>query len=325
MARRGLIFWLILLNVGLLASCSSSGLLSSARPPVSGVGLIEPSVLPDFKHVFIIVLENKSYDKVVNSKETPYLGSLARQYGLATNYYGVTHPSLPNYLALTGGSTFNITTDCIDCTVAQPNLVDQLEQAGKSWKAYMESMPSPCFVGDAGPLYRQKHNPFIYYDSVRTNPDRCNKIVPFTQFAADLQASALPDFVWITPNMCADTHDCPLESGDGWLKTWVPQVLASPAWKDDGVLFITFDEGDHSEDDSTIGQGGHIATLAISPLAKPGYRSPVAFNHYSLLRTLEDAWHMPALGEAEYAHAMADFFTSTLMTERRSNASSIAR
>src|SRR6476661_11270806 len=144
--------------------------------------------VPAFSHIFEIVMENHETTSIIGSSSAPYINSLAQQYGVATNYYGILHPSLPNYLALTGGDTFGISSNCTDCFVNAPNLVDQLEARGKSWKAYMEDMPSPCFVGDALPLYKQKHNPFIYYDNVRNNPARCNQIVPFTQFAADVNA-----------------------------------------------------------------------------------------------------------------------------------------
>jgi phosphatidylinositol-3-phosphatase len=296
----------------LLASCAPSLSTTTLLPAAKNTPAL--STLPAFKHIFVIVMENKEYDQVIGSPSTPYLNALAQHYGLATNYYGIRHPSLPNYLALTGGSTFGITSDCIDCTVAAPNLVDQLEAAGKSWKAYIESMPSPCYVGDASPLYRQKHNPFIYYDDVRSNPARCAKVVPFTQFAADTVAKALPDFVWISPNMCNDSHDCPPAAGDTWLQTWVPAILGTQAWKDNGVLFITYDEGEHARLNSTgccqEGNGGHIATLVISPLSKPGYQSPTGYDHYSLLRTIEDTWGLPKLGGAACACAppMADFF-----------------
>lgn len=269
--------------------------------------------IPAFKHIFVIVLENKAYDQIIGNSDGSYLATLARQYALADNYYAIRHPSLPNYLAMTGGDTFGVTSDCTDCFVKGPNVVDQFEAAGKSWKAYMESMPSACFIGDAPPLYKQKHNPFIYYDSVRTNPARCNKIVPFTTFASDIQANALPNFVWITPNMCNDAHDCPISAANDWLKIWVPTILASPAWKDDGALFITFDEGEQSDGACCqYGRGGRIATLVISPLVQPGFRSNIAYDHYSLLRTIEAAWGLPPLGKANCACSptMADFFTA---------------
>jgi len=203
--------------------------------------------------------------------------------------------------------------------VAQTNLVDRLETAGKSWKAYMEGMPHPCFVGDYGDLYRQKHNPFIYYDNIRSDPVRCGKIVPFTQFATDMQANALPEFVWITPNMCNDGHDCPISATDSWLTTWVPKILGAPAWKDDGALFITFDEGVSDAGCCQDATGGKIATLVISPLlVSPGFKSDVSYDHYSLLRTITAAWGLAPLGKAncECAPTMADFFAPFPATRR---------
>ena len=272
--------------------------------------------IPAFSHVFIIMMENEAIDQILGNTNAPYINSLAQQYAVASNYYGITHPSLPNYIAAISGDTQGISSNCNNCFVDAPNIADQLEGAGKTWKAYMESMPSPCFVGDSGSLYRQKHNPFIYFDNIRNNPARCEKIVPFTQFAADLQANALPDFVWITPNMCNSIHDCSLQTGDTWLQTWVSKILAAPAWQQNGILFLTFDESNPSDDSSccVYAVGGHILTMVISPLAKPAYQSQIAYDHYSLLRTIEQAWGMPLLGKAncECSQPMADFFPANM-------------
>jgi hypothetical protein len=281
---------------------------STAQAPATGEAT---APLPVFSHVFIIVMENKEASQVVGNSSAPYLNSLAAQYARAANYYGVTHPSLPNYLALTGGSTFGIDSDCTDCFVDADNIASQLEAAGRSWKAYMESMPSACFLGSAAP-YAQKHNPFIYYDDVRTDPARCNKIVPFDQLAADLQADQVPDYVWISPNLCNDMHDCSVGTGDQWLQAWVPRILASPAWKDKGVLFITFDEGDSDRGCCAGVAGGQVDTLVISPLAQPGFTSDVAYSHYSLLHTIEAAWGLPLLGQTscDCSGPMSDFFAA---------------
>jgi phosphatidylinositol-3-phosphatase len=301
--------WLVLSLTGILVVLALGACGATGRQSVV-VNL--SAAVPAFKHVFVIVLENKAYDQIIGDNRASYLNTLAHQYALAHNYYGIRHPSLPNYLAMTGGDTFGVKIDCIDCFVDAPNLVDQLEGAGRSWKAYMESMPSPCFVGDAAPLYRQKHNPFIYYDNVRMDPARCAKIVPFTQLKTDLEANALPDFVWMTPNMCNDAHDCPVSTADAWLKTWVSAIMASPAWRDDGALFITFDEGPSSDTSGCCqyARGGRIATLVVSPLARAGYRSEVAYDHYSLLRTIESAWGLPPLANVgcDCSPIMADFF-----------------
>jgi len=265
--------------------------------------------LPAFSHIFIIVLENKEESAVIGNPAAPYLNKLATQYARATNYYGIRHPSLPNYLALTGGDTFGITNDCTDCFIDQANLAAQLEVKGLSWKAYMESMPKPCYAGDNS-QYAQKHNPFIYYDNIRNDPARCKKIVPLSELTTDLQANKLPDFVWITPNLCNDTHDCPVETGDQWLQTWVPKLLASPAWKEKGVLFITYDEGAGKKGCCKLAAGGQIVTVIISPLVQPGFQSSVPYNHYSLLRTIEEAWNLPLLGNAacDCTKSMSDFF-----------------
>jgi hypothetical protein len=308
----------------LLAACRSLMLTAVLAPALNYAAPVDkpPPLLKDsaankrevpaFKHIFIIVLENKSYSGVIGNSQAPYLNKLAETYSLATKYYGIRRPSLPNYIALTAGDTHGIVDNCETCSLAQENIVDQLEKAGRSWKAYMEDMPAPCFEGGQSGQYMRKHNPFIYFDSVRKDPQRCNKIVPFTQFAADLHASAVPDFVWITPNMCNDAHDCTLAAADLWLRNWVPRILETSAWKNDGVLFITFDEGDFPPPnyDGADGPGGHVVTVIASPLGKNHYRSKQVYNHYSLLRTIEDAWGLPALAKAQQAKAMSDFFTT---------------
>ena len=144
--------------LALLAGCASIGPQAASSPaPTAPV-----RALPNFSHIYVILMENEEQSGVIGSSAAPYINSLARQYAQASQYFGVSHPSLPNYLELLGGSTFGISSDCTDCFVNAPNLADQLDAAHKSWKAYMEDMPSPCFVGNAGD-YAQKHDPFIYF------------------------------------------------------------------------------------------------------------------------------------------------------------------
>ncbi len=290
------------------SSTAPSATLAAPSPTAGASGSPTPTRdIPKFAHIFVIVMENKEYGSVIGSSGAPYLNSLAGQYGLATNYFAIGHPSLPNYLALIGGSTFGITSDCTGCFVDKPSLVDQLEAAGKTWNAYMEGMPSPCKLGDYG-SYAQKHDPFIYFDGVRKDAARCGRIVPFDKFPIDLQAGSLPDFVWITPDLCHDAHDCPLATGDDWLKQWVPAILASPEWKAGSVLFITFDEGQGNHGCCKVAQGGRVATLVISPYGKPGFQSAQPYDHYALLRTVEDAWGLPPLEGVADIGPMADFF-----------------
>jgi acid phosphatase len=124
-------------------------------------------------HIAVLLMENEEYGDIIGSSSTPYINGLARRYSLARAMYAVSHPSLPNYLALTGGSTFGITSDCTDCSVRATSLVDQLEQRGLTWKAYMEDLPRPCFTGAGSGGYAQKHDPFAYYTRITGDPARC--------------------------------------------------------------------------------------------------------------------------------------------------------
>ncbi len=253
-------------------------------------------------------MENEESTSIIGNGAAPYLNSLAQSHGLAASYYAISHPSLPNYLALTAGSTFGISSDCTTCYVNATNVADQVEASGRSWKAYMESMPSSCYVGDAYP-YMQKHDPFIYYDDIRTNGARCAAhVVPFTQLSSDLSAGTVPNFAWITPNMCNDMHDCSIGTGDAWLANVVPGILASSAFTNGGVLFITWDEGSSSAGCCGNAFGGQVATLVIAPNTVAGLRSTTNETHYSLLRTIEDSWGLSPLGQANNATAMREYF-----------------
>ena len=247
---------------------------------------------PDPRRIAVIVLENKEYEQVIGSPQAPYLNSLARRYALAEGYFGIRHPSLPNYIAILGGSIFGIHTDCVRCHVPEANLIDQLERAGISWKGYMESMPGPCFRAKASidqtGLYAKRHNPFAYFDTVWRNPNRCAKVVPLTQLRKDMAAGKLPRFIWITPNICHDMHDCGIRAGDRFLAGLVPSLLAKLGSK--GVLFITFDEGTSNARCCDVAHGGHIPLIAAGRGARPHGRSSRFYTHYSLLRTIEESW-----------------------------------
>src|SRR3989440_3492155 len=260
------------------------------------------AAVPGFSHVFVIVMENHEYGSVIGSAAAPYANSLASTYGLATNYYGASHPSLPNYLALTAGSTFGITSDCTTCYVSATNIADQVEASGRSWKAYMEDMPSACYLGASSGNYAMKHNPFLYYTDIRNNAARCAAhVVPFAQFSADMSSGQVPSLVWITPNMCNDMHDCAVSTGDAWLGSVVPTITGSAAFRNGGVLFITFDEGSSNAGCCGSTSGGHVVTLVISPRSISRYRSGIAENHYGPLPPIEDAFRLAHLGAAASA------------------------
>jgi hypothetical protein len=242
-------------------------------------------------HVFVIVMENKEQEDVIGSPDAPYTTSLASRYASLVNSYGVTHPSLPNYLALTAGTTFGVTTNCTDCQQGGRNLVDQLEAAHVSWKAYMGGMPSACFKGAFSGRYAKKHNPFMYYRSVVASRSRCAKVVPEEQLAKDLKAARLPTFSFLTPDLCDDTHDCGVDSGDSYLKRTIPPILKVLGPR--GFLVLTYDEGS-----STKHGGGRIATVIAGPGVKRGAEPAATYDHYSTLRTIEDALRLKHLRHA---------------------------
>ena len=214
-------------------------------------------------------------------------------YGLATNYSSITHPSLPNYLAITSGSTDGISTDCnppsAGCIVNANNIATEISNSGRSWKEYAESMPSNCYMYNSG-NYVTKHNPFIYYNNIASNANNCKShVVPFSSLSTDLKnANTTPNFAFITPNICNDMHSCPISTGDKWLSQTVPMILNSPAFTSQkSLLFITWDEGYLSNN--------KVATIIAGSAAKTHYQSSVAFTHYSILHTIEYLWHLKPL------------------------------
>ena len=260
-------------------------------------------------------MENLDYSSAL---ATPGLATLADRYALATRYYGVSHPSLPNYLAMTSGSTWGVTSDCTDCYVSAPNLFDQLAAAHLSYGAYFEGMPSSCYLGpSAGVGYAGKHDPFRYYRDVRASRSLCSHLEPYPRLAALLggPAAKVPRFVWVTPDLCDDGHDCPATTAAAWLTRFVASVTKSAAWREGGALFVTWDEAEG--DDAAVvppgrvvpsGGGGRVMTLVVAPHLRRGLRVAVPYDHYSLLATVEDALGLPLLGRARTATPMAAFF-----------------
>ena len=283
----------------LLPLCAVLGARGQAAPMLPGVACADRAAAvatrpaPRLQRVVVIVMENKSCDAVIGSQDAPYLNRLARRSAFASRSFAITKPSLPNYLGLTGGSTFGITTDCTDCPVRSTNLVDQLERARISWKAYMEGMPAPCFGGVQAGRYVKRHNPFAYYVDVSSSPSRCRRVVPFAQLHADLARRSLPRFVWISPDLCHDMHSCPIGDGDRFLSRLVPSLVRSVGPK--AAIFITWDEGDDRAGCCGGAAGGQVPTIVAGPAARPGARSTVAYDHYSLLRTIEDAFGLTRL------------------------------
>ena len=343
---------------------TGSALARGAAPP--------PAPLPPIRHVFVIVLENKSFAmSFARNSRAPYLArSLPAQGALLTHYYGIGHASLPNYVAMISGQAPNEATQ-LDCPVFsefQPSvprlntdgqlpgvgcvypsavrtLADQLEAAGLTWKAYLEDMgndparesPTCAHVAVGAPdrtaspaigdQYATKHNPFVYFHSIIDARGRCAaSVVSLKALRQDLQSAArTANFSFIVPNLCNDGHDEPCIDGrrgglheiDVFLREWVPLITASPAFRADGLLVITFDESDSSSEQGSRGccgerplpgaryrpgfngpGGGQIGALVLSPFVKGGTESAVPYNHYSLLRTIEAIFDLPYLGYA---------------------------
>ncbi len=276
------------------------------------------SGIDNFQHVFVIMMENTSYTSLIGNPHAPFINSTATNYGLATNYFGVTHPSQPNYIAATSGSTNGVTNDN-DTTINVPNIVDQLETHGKTWKAYMQSL-SLCTTkldhACGNQLYERKHDPFVSYQDVQSNPARMANIVDLSQLNADLASGKVPDYVWISPDQCHDMHgrggggssdpcdfsneDKLIQTGDRFLSDTVGQIMASRAWTGNSVIFITWDESDFPFIDTNgccdaNPGGGHVVTLTISHSDHSARTSNVAYNHYSMLVTIEGGWKLGCL------------------------------
>jgi acid phosphatase len=297
--------FLALLTLSALATiqlaCSGGSSSNSTSNPVQ-----DPAGQPSFSHVVIVMEENHGYSDVVGSSSMPYFNSLVSQYGLATQYFANTHPSLPNYLMLTTGE-MESASDSFTGVTTDDNAVHELVKIGKSWKAYAESLPSPGYLGGDSGAYAQDHNPFTYLSDIQNDPTQAANIVPFTQFAADLANNALPQYSFIVPNLNDDAHDGTLTQADSWLQANIAPLIANSAFQSSGVLIITFDEAEDSDVDHG---GGQIATLVISSAAKKGFKSTTFYQHQSTLRLMLAASGVSTFpGMAASAPDMTEFFT----------------
>ena len=318
---------------------------------------------PALDHIFVIMLENHSQSSVIDDPNAPFLTSLAHTYSMADHYYGVTHPSMPNYLASIAGDNFGIQDDNDQNVVNldRPNLAQQLTAAHIRWGAYMEDLPADKLArfgptlddGTVVSLYAKKHNPFVLFDSVKNDPAEMAKVKDYSQLGADLNSPRAPQFVWITPNQCNDMHGgvyvavpghpetpCPYGStkddandaalkhkGDDFVHTAVDTIMGSKAWTDRSAIFIVTDENDYTGNKETGGWenadgccdspyvakgdsrvsadwpggtygGGLIPAIVVSRSGPHGYVSHTPYNHYSMLTTIEQNWHLPYLGHA---------------------------
>jgi hypothetical protein len=291
------------------ATTSSTSLI--AQSPAASAAAATPSAptaaptsaagLPDFHHVYMIIMENKSYRSIVGASNAPYLNSLIARYGMATNLLAETHPSEPNYIAMTSGGLQGTTSDGA-YNLKVNNIFDQLDASGRTWHVYAQGYPGGCYKSSSAPgvvdgpgsvgEYARKHNPAISYTSISGNKTRCAQITHLAGFDP-----AAANFEMIIPNLINDMHSSSTRAGDDFLKAFVPKITSSTAFAD-SLLIITWDEGAGSD---LAGGGGHIATIIASPGMQPGSRFTAAASHYSLLRTIELAWGLPLLGGAAKA------------------------
>ena len=294
----------------LLVACGSSPSMSgnnpdgSSNPPGDSTPTPDARVVAAQLTVFTIVLENHDYKEIIGSPNAPYINSLLPQGALATAYKDTNHPSLPNYLHLISGADQYPGYIDLDPTFSpyfpadHPNLGTQLEAAGIPWRAYQESMPSPCALTSSG-HYAPKHDPFLYFKDQQLGPNSLCAMtnVPYSQFAADL-AGGTYRYMWITPDLISDGHDptndpaAALTASDTWLSVNVPKILASDAYQAGGILFIVWDEAEgRAGDDPDL-----IPMIVLAKnLPHPGTTKNTPFTHSSYLATIEDLLHLPRL------------------------------
>jgi phosphatidylinositol-3-phosphatase len=255
-----------------------------------------------YTHVIWIWMENRSYSQVLGpSGQATRLKSYSHRCAVATAYYALTHPSLPNYLAAVSGSTGGVTSDCgpLSCPQRRTTIFRQLSARGRQWRSLAEGMQSTCDRASYG-RYAARHNPAVYFPGIR---DTCltsdlSMGGATGRFATMLKKKSLRPFTFITPDLCHDGHDCTTATADSWLGTWLDRIVASPTYAaGHTAVFVTWDEG-------LDGSSNRVATVVVAPSVTPGTRASARFTHYSLLRTAEELLGLPLLGAAANARSM---------------------
>jgi acid phosphatase len=297
------------------ASASTPGASSTPTPSSTPSPTPIPTAIPAADHVFVIVLENHAFNQVIGSPFMPYLNSLASAHSLATNYFANTHPSIGNYFMLTTGN-IETNNDAFTGTVSSDSIPRAFAAAGKTWKAYMESLPSVGYTGGDVYPYFKHHNPFAYMTDVLGSSAETANLVPFTQISSDLSAGTLPNFGFIAPNAEHDAHDCPtggsacldtdkLAAADNWLKTNIDPLVKSPALAN-SVFIIVFDE---SLDVDLVNGGGKVAWVMTGAHVKAGFKSTTFYQHQSTLRLVLDLLRVADHpGNSATAMTMGEFF-----------------
>ncbi len=281
----------ILVTLGITATILGAA-LTLGQPPMASRARAATGGSPRrlFDRVFIIVLENTNYDSAL---QQPFLRHLTSLGALLTDFHAITHPSYPNYLAMVAGSSLGINhnrqTD-LDAT----SLVDLLDPAGVAWKVYAENLPSPCFTGITSPdgLYVRHHEPYISFRNIQANRARCERIVSADQLSTDLARDALPRYSLYVPNVLNDGHDTGVSYAATWLQAFLSPLLQRPPFTRDTLVIVTFDE-------NAGAMGNQIYTAFVGPTVRPGATNGIRYDHYSLLRTLEDNYGVGTLGRED--------------------------
>jgi hypothetical protein len=279
-------------------SAASSPTTTTASPSHSE----RPSSVPShLAPMVVIFMENHERSDVLGSSSAPYERRLLTQGRDYVNYFAVTHPSLPNYLAFASGSTNGKASDEIVAgeLSLHPTLWDQLTASSVSWAVYEETMPSACYGQDAAGTapadYALKHNPATPFRSVYSDPAECSNVQPLSS----MEPAHLPSFSFIAPNECNDGHSCELATSDGWLAQQVPSLVAAGA-----DVVVTYDEGGSDLGLGGSSGGGHVFAVEVGPGVPAGSVVARPLNHYSLLAGIEARFGMPPIGAAAQMPAM---------------------
>ncbi|KAL0490648.1 acid phosphatase [Acrasis kona] len=238
-----------------------------------------------FDRVMIVFFENAYYTTVLRNSifsKTASLGSLL------TNYKAITHPSQPNYLATISGSFWKKNTDS-SVSVSNTTIVDLLEAKGLSWRSYQEDFPGDCFKKDRYP-YVRKHNPFMTFENIRESASRCANIVNADNLWKDVSEKNLPDYMFYTPNMRNDGHDTGITGASKFLDKFINQIQTSGfLTQGRNLIVLTFDEDDYQHTNQ-------VYTVLLGSMIKPGTKDNNAYDHYSILKTVQSNWDLPSLG-----------------------------
>ena len=245
-------------------------------------------------HLVVVVEENHGFGQIIGSRPAPFFNQLAANGTLLTNYQAVTHPSLPNYLALTAGSTLGVHTDCHTCQLAATNLAGQLQAAGVSWKAYYQGLPAPGSPVARAGAYSKSVDPFLHFSDVSAAPARARRVVPLSQLHVDLAHNRLPRFVVVAPDLRHDMHSGTVAAGDAFLRHLYRELRGAPGLRDGFRLVVTFDEARRDQGSG----GGRVATIVVGSGVPAGVRDATPYNHYALLRSIEQLFGLPPLRHA---------------------------